>query len=405
MARTHYPSFVRGAAGLGVARLGEVASAAGVAVPATATAEQLAAALLSKLDEPAALGALITADDLEAIGRTLGLGDRATWKSKLSAAAFEALPFYRKPSYDQDVLDALVASGPAPEPTPRAAAKRVASKAFPELASLAAWLKLTPAQRAAVGKRLAKALPGYAAGKPALAGELQLPVVRHGKLGVDFVAVPGGKLAMGVSAGEQRELGKLAKAAGSDAEAAAKELVARAKPAHDVKVLPFVVATRPLTRAQLTALGADVADELPGDLARTTGPDAARAVAASKLRLPSEAEWEWLARAGGARCWLSGDRTASEWAELHARGEADAHPLAVDGLGWGDWVDDGWHATYRGAPATTAAWQPAEWPTVARGGALARWPWQAGDVVACHAAARQHDPDGRHCVRLALDLP
>ena len=301
----------------------------------------------------------------------------------------------------------LLASGPPPEPKPRAGKKRKLSKAWPELATLAAWTKASKSERAAVARRLAKALPAFAAGKPALAGPHELPRLRHKKLGVDFVVVPGGKLAMGLSAAEQRDLAKVAKAAGDEAVSGAKDIAAQARPAHDVKVAAFAVAVHPLTRAQLSALGAEVVDELPGDAARATGPDAARAIAAAAapLRLPSEAEWEWLARAGGARAWLSGDRTAAEWAELHARGESDDHPFAVDGLGWGEWIDDGWHATYRGAPATSAAWQPAEWPTVARGGALALWPWQTGELVMCHAAARSRDAGGQHCVRLAVDLP
>jgi hypothetical protein len=93
------------------------------------------------------------------------------------------------------------------------------------------------------------------------------------------------------------------------------------------------------------------------------------------------------------------------WAELHHRGEADPHPFAVEGLGWGGWVDDGWHPSYRGAPTTAAAWQPCEWPVVARGGVLALWPWSGGELAMCHVAARHHDRTGAHCVRLVLELP
>src|SRR5580704_16462892 len=120
MARRFHPNFVRGAAGLGDRRLREITTRAGVAVAAKLTAEQLAAELLRALPEANEMWSLIETADLEPIGVALGLGTRARWRSKLSAAEFEALPFYKKPSYDQDVLDALLASGPAPEPGLRA---------------------------------------------------------------------------------------------------------------------------------------------------------------------------------------------------------------------------------------------------------------------------------------------
>ncbi len=205
MARRYHPNFVRGATGLGEPRLREIAGRAGVAVPAKATAEQLAGELLRARPAANEMWPLIETADLEPIGLALGLGPRARWRSKLSPAEFEALPFYKKPSYDQDVLDALCASGPAPEPQPRPAVKRKLSKAWPELATLAAWAK---ADRKAVAKRLAKAL-GCAANKPALVGDRELVHLRHGKLGLDLVVVPGGKLAMGLAAGELRELNKL----------------------------------------------------------------------------------------------------------------------------------------------------------------------------------------------------
>ena len=45
--------------------------------------------------------------DVEAIGAALGVGARAGWRPRVSAEEFERLPFYSKPSYDQDVWEAL----------------------------------------------------------------------------------------------------------------------------------------------------------------------------------------------------------------------------------------------------------------------------------------------------------
>lgn len=105
-----FPQFVRGVSALGEARLRELAQHAHVAVGNKQSSTQLATRLLAKLELPAELNRFgITDSDLEVIGRALGLGARAAWRPSISAEEFERLPFYKKPSYEQEVWNALVA--------------------------------------------------------------------------------------------------------------------------------------------------------------------------------------------------------------------------------------------------------------------------------------------------------
>jgi formylglycine-generating enzyme required for sulfatase activity len=151
---------------------------------------------------------------------------------------------------------------------------------------------------------------------------------------------------------------------------------------------------------------------MTGDAANPHGvlrvTSAVAATVPEGFRLPSEAEWEWLARRGADSTWLSGDDGPTAWGErtLAAALTDDGHPFGVHGLGWGEWADDGWHPTYRGAPATSQAWDPMSRPEVVRGGGLALWPWQSGEVLLSLTAARDRaGPRAAHAVRLVRNLP
>src|SRR5258706_1892602 len=126
---TRFPRFVRGVSALGEPRLRELAEHAQINVDGKQGAARIAAQLLVKLELPVELNRFgITDGDLEVIGRALGLAKRAAWKPNISAEEFARLPFYKKPTYEQDVWSALTAEEPLPSAKAAKPAKLATSR-------------------------------------------------------------------------------------------------------------------------------------------------------------------------------------------------------------------------------------------------------------------------------------
>jgi formylglycine-generating enzyme required for sulfatase activity len=116
----------------------------------------------------------------------------------------------------------------------------------------------------------------------------------------------------------------------------------------------------------------------------------------ARYRLPSEAEWEYACRAGTASAFWWGDAISPEQANYDGnyayrnglKGVYRKQTLAVDtfapnpfglyqmhGNVW-EWMEDGWHEDYQGAPDDGTAWLGAEGDDrrVVRGGAWSYYP-------------------------------
>jgi formylglycine-generating enzyme required for sulfatase activity len=174
----------------------------------------------------------------------------------------------------------------------------------------------------------------------------------------EMVALPGGTYAMG-SKDDSSEL-----------------------PVHRVAIKPFAISKFPITirewnvcvaaracsyeptgedDAPVTNLSWNDAQQFTAWLARTTQ---------KAYRLPSEAEWEYAARAGtGTKYWW-GDRLRAGMADCQGcNGDADAgnvvkvgsfpaNPFGLHDMGGAvaQWVADCWHKNYQGAPADGVPW-------------------------------------------------
>jgi len=121
-------------------------------------------------------------------------------------------------------------------------------------------------------------------------------------------------------------------------------------------------------------------------------------------RLPSEAEWEYAARAGTTTRYSFGDNDSNlgdyAWynknsgGKTHPEGEEKPNPWGLSDMHgniW-EWVQDKWHNNYNGAPLDGSAWESGESSfRVCRGGS---WLDKAGD---CRSASRHyHDADDRN---------
>jgi formylglycine-generating enzyme required for sulfatase activity len=153
-------------------------------------------------------------------------------------------------------------------------------------------------------------------------------------------------------------------------------------PIHRLNVPSFLIGKTEVTQRQWrTMMGSNPSrfsqcgDECPVDSVNwNDAQEFARRLSqktGKSYRLPSEAEWEYAARAGSQTKWSFGD---SEWqlgefgwyagnsqnqSQRVAQKYSNAYGLFdIHGNVW-EWVEDCWHANYIGAPTNGSAWTTA----------------------------------------------
>jgi formylglycine-generating enzyme required for sulfatase activity len=150
-------------------------------------------------------------------------------------------------------------------------------------------------------------------------------------------------------------------------------------PLHQVKLPGFLLGRTEVTQGQWRAVIGnnpsrfkDCGDDCPVE--NISWDDAQQF--ATKLsqktgkiyRLPTEAEWEYAARAGGKGRWSFGDDESQLGAHawFSANSDGKTHPVGqkkasviglhdIHGNVW-EWVQDVWHENYQGAPSDGSAW-------------------------------------------------
>ena len=151
------------------------------------------------------------------------------------------------------------------------------------------------------------------------------------------------------------------------------------RPVHRVNVPSFLIGKTEVTQGQWKAvMGSNPSrfsqcgDDCPVEqVSWNDAQDFARLLSqktGKQYRLPSEAEWEYAARAGSNAKWSFGDSEWQlgdyAWYVLNSQGKtqrvAQKKPNAfglydIHGNVW-EWVQDCWHDNYTGAPVDASAW-------------------------------------------------
>ncbi|NUP13426.1 MAG: hypothetical protein HOW73_45895 [Polyangiaceae bacterium] len=221
---------------------------------------------------------------------------------------------------------------------------------WPALDSVEAWRALEDATRVAVGRAVAATLDERFAAHEELVGMERLPSLSHADWpGLRFIIVPGGQFVMGLADSDIEELSEYIDWT-RDVRLTVEAMLRFTRPEHRVVVAPFVTAERALNRTEVERLSAGFKSPLHTDEVERSA--ASELVKAMGMRLPSEAELEWMARdagrsafvCNGGRFWY-GKRA---WPEEGVFGVRDLHV--------GEWAADDWHPSYEGAPSTSAPW-------------------------------------------------
>jgi formylglycine-generating enzyme required for sulfatase activity len=239
--------------------------------------------------------------------------------------------------------------------------------------------------------------------------------LKDGTYGPEMIKIPGGSFLMGSLKSEQLR---------PESEG----------PQHEVTVRPFAIGKFAVTFEEYDKLAQATRSRQPKDFQSeergrrpvigVSWEDAVKYAewlsheTGKHYRLPSEAEWEYAARAGTQTRWSFGDEVSDldKYAWWSVNSEGRAHPVGEkDANRWGlydvhgnvwEWVQDCWHDNYHGAPTDGSAWEAQGGGDcgrrVLRGGS---WFYEPGNLRSAYRSGYFADFRGNDIgFRLAQDL-
>ncbi|MCC9706785.1 SUMF1/EgtB/PvdO family nonheme iron enzyme [Streptomyces sp. MNU76] len=213
------------------------------------------------------------------------------------------------------------------------------------------------------------------------------PAWRHTPSGVVFREVPGGTFRMGLSDAELDTVRAIERAGGAEDDLEVFFASAgRARPVREVRVEPFLIARHPLTVAQVRHWLPEYEDSFTNSTSTTARleDDLDDLLGKLPFRLPSEAEWEYAARAGTTTLTFRGDAKPDKDQVLDDFADEERTAAAENAFGLAamgstnELCADVWIPDFTAAPLDARP-RTGDGPRVVRGGAGDLYPWQGCD--------------------------
>ncbi|MGW4820291.1 formylglycine-generating enzyme family protein [Streptomyces sp. NPDC004227] len=239
------------------------------------------------------------------------------------------------------------------------------------------------------------------------------PAWRHTPSGVVFRAVPGGTFRMGLSDAELDAVRAIERADGADDDLEAFFAGAvRTRPVREVRVEPFLIARHPLTVAQVRHWLPEYEDSFADSASSTARfeDDVDDLLGTLPFRLPSEAEWEYAARAGTTTLTFRGDGRPDEDQVLDDFADEERTAAAENAFGLAamgsanEICADVWIPHFTDAPVDARP-RTGDGPRVVRGGAGDLYPWQGCDEWLLLLSATRYEFQDFTAVRPVAPVP